>query len=47
VPRTKARIVVVPTNASVHGSAWNTWWATVSGKNVREMPKCPRAMLPR
>ena len=40
-------IVVMPTSASVHGSACSTWWATVSGKNVSEMPKCPRAMLPR
>src|SRR4029077_9491267 len=39
VPSTKATIVVTPTSASVHGSACSTWWATVSGKNVSEVPK--------
>src|SRR3954464_1652234 len=47
VPRTNAKIVVIPTRKSVQGSACSTWCETVSGKNVSEMPKCPRAMLPR
>ena len=47
VPRMKANTVVVPTSASVHGSACNTWCVTVSGKNVSEMPKSPRTMFPR
>ena len=47
VPITNARIVVVPTSTSVQGRACKTSWATASGKNVKEMPKCPCAMLPR
>ena len=47
VPRTNARIVVVPTSISVHGRACSTWCETVSGKKVSEIPKSPRTMLPR
>src|SRR6266550_5359027 len=45
VPAMKARMVVMPTSPSVHGSACSTWCATVSGKKVSEIPKWPRKML--